>query len=230
MTKMTKCKSCSKEIATNAKSCPNCGAKNKKPIYKRPWFIIVAFFLIIGVIGDSNDGNSTTIDTETAEVVQTTNENKDTEESIQTEDKVEEDNTEVETEEEEEVYTEQEVYAEEEEEVYTDTIKEIADSIISRELYNNLTNTTLDLLRVNENMGTDSEEDVIVLADLSWSTKNLEKTTREMIEMYSDHLAANLAEELADGSEIALFWDAEYTGLSIKHSYYVENGNAYSQE
>lgn len=224
MTKMTKCKSCSKEIATNAKSCPNCGAKNKKPIYKRPWFIIVAFFLIIGVIGDSNDGNSTTIDTETAEVVQTTNENKDTE------DKVEEDNTEVETEEEEEVYTEQEVYAEEEEEVYTDTIKEIADSIISRELYNNLTNTTLDLLRVNENMGTDSEEDVIVLADLSWSTKNLEKTTREMIEMYSDHLAANLAEELADGSEIALFWDAEYTGLSIKHSYYVENGNAYSQE
>ncbi|MCU6061082.1 zinc-ribbon domain-containing protein, partial [Clostridioides difficile] len=31
MSKMIQCKSCSKEIASNAKSCPNCGAKNKKP-------------------------------------------------------------------------------------------------------------------------------------------------------------------------------------------------------
>ncbi|WP_236885879.1 zinc-ribbon domain-containing protein [Clostridioides difficile] len=32
MSKMIQCKSCSKEIASNAKSCPNCGAKNKKTI------------------------------------------------------------------------------------------------------------------------------------------------------------------------------------------------------
>ena len=33
----------------------------------------------------------------------------------------------------------------------------------------------------------------------------------------------------AEGSEIALFWKAEYTGLDIKHSYYIKNGNAYKQ-
>jgi len=35
MSKMIKCKSCSQEIASSAKSCPGCGAKNKKPIYKK---------------------------------------------------------------------------------------------------------------------------------------------------------------------------------------------------
>ena len=29
---MTQCKACSKEIASNAKSCPGCGAKNSKKI------------------------------------------------------------------------------------------------------------------------------------------------------------------------------------------------------
>lgn len=113
--------------------------------------------------------------------------------------------------------------------VYTNEIEQIVNSIIMRELSGNITNTTLESLRINENLGTDSNEDVIVLADLSWSTKNLEKMTREMLEMYSDHLAVNLSSQLADGSEIALFWKAEYTGLNIKHSYYIKNGNAYKQ-
>lgn len=113
--------------------------------------------------------------------------------------------------------------------VDTNEIEQIVNSIIMRELSGNITNTTLESLRINENLGTDSNEDVIVLADLSWSTKNLEKMTREMLEMYSDHLAVNLSSQLADGSEIALFWKAEYTGLNIKHSYYIKNGNAYKQ-
>lgn len=87
----------------------------------------------------------------------------------------------------------------------------------------------MDSLGVNENLGTDLNEDVIVLVDLSWSTKNTEKTTREMLEMYSDYLSASISSELADGSEIALFWNAEYTVLDIKHSYYIKNGNAYKQ-
>lgn len=56
MAKMIKCKTCNAEIASSAKRCPSCGAKNKKPIYKRFWFILIAFFVIIGVIeGMSND-------------------------------------------------------------------------------------------------------------------------------------------------------------------------------
>ncbi|MDG6876597.1 hypothetical protein [Clostridium perfringens] len=51
MSKMKKCKVCSKEIASSAKSCPGCGAKNKKAIYKRPWFIILAIIIILGAVG-----------------------------------------------------------------------------------------------------------------------------------------------------------------------------------
>ena len=58
MAKMTQCKSCSKEIATKAKFCPSCGAKNKKPIYKRAWFLIVMFFILVGAIGGAGDDNS----------------------------------------------------------------------------------------------------------------------------------------------------------------------------
>ncbi|MGL4569638.1 MAG: hypothetical protein ACRCVJ_01070 [Clostridium sp.] len=113
--------------------------------------------------------------------------------------------------------------------VTTDAVKKTADSIIKKELDDKVTNTTLDSLQVNENLGTDSNKDVVVLANLSWSTKNSEKTTKKMLEMYSEHIAAILAPELAEGSEIALFWKAEYTGLNIKHSYYIKNGNAYKQ-
>ena len=113
--------------------------------------------------------------------------------------------------------------------VDTDAVKQTVNSIIKQELSDQVTNTTLDTLLVNENSGTDSNKDVIVVAYLTWSTKNSEKTTIEMLKMYSNHLATKLAPELAEGSEIALCWKAEYAGLDIKHSYYIKNGNAYKQ-
>lgn len=44
--KMITCKTCNASIAKNAKRCPACGAKNKKPFYKRIWFYIA--IIIIG--------------------------------------------------------------------------------------------------------------------------------------------------------------------------------------
>ena len=69
MSKMTQCKSCAKEIATSAKSCPGCGAKNKKPIYKRVWFWVIAIIIVIGATGgsgtdDSKEINSVNIESE----------------------------------------------------------------------------------------------------------------------------------------------------------------------
>lgn len=51
------CKSCNTTILKKAKICPNCGVKNKKPIYKRAWFIVVAVILVLSVLGSigSND-------------------------------------------------------------------------------------------------------------------------------------------------------------------------------
>ena len=79
MSKMTQCKSCAKEIATSAKSCPGCGAKNKKPIYKRVWFWVIAIIIVIGATGgsgtdDSKEINSGNIESE-QEVSQNNSEN-----------------------------------------------------------------------------------------------------------------------------------------------------------
>ena len=47
---LTNCKVCGHEIAKNAKTCPNCGAKNKKPFYKRTWFIVLAVLVVLSMI------------------------------------------------------------------------------------------------------------------------------------------------------------------------------------
>lgn len=49
--KMKVCKHCGAEIAKSAKVCPVCGGKNKKPIYKRVWFWLLVFVVIIGALG-----------------------------------------------------------------------------------------------------------------------------------------------------------------------------------
>jgi len=48
--KMIQCKTCGAGIAKNAKVCPSCGAKNKKPIYKRCWLWALVIVFIIGLI------------------------------------------------------------------------------------------------------------------------------------------------------------------------------------
>lgn len=56
--KMTKCKSCGNDIAASAKACPNCGAKNSKPIFKKWWFWVIIVVLLIAVIGASGGDDS----------------------------------------------------------------------------------------------------------------------------------------------------------------------------
>lgn len=64
--KMTNCKSCGKEIAKSAKVCPHCGAKNKKPIYKKWWFIFLIVVVLLVAIGgsesESDNKNTSSID------------------------------------------------------------------------------------------------------------------------------------------------------------------------
>lgn len=47
------CKACGAQIAANAKSCPHCGAKNKKPFYKKAGFWILVVIILLAVIGSS---------------------------------------------------------------------------------------------------------------------------------------------------------------------------------
>lgn len=56
--KLIFCKTCNHEIAKGAKFCPNCGAKNKKSIFKKWWFwtIIVVLLIAIGTSGNNDNG------------------------------------------------------------------------------------------------------------------------------------------------------------------------------
>ena len=47
MEKMKKCSVCGADIASSAKACPKCGAKNKKPFYRRPGCIILLLLAVV---------------------------------------------------------------------------------------------------------------------------------------------------------------------------------------
>lgn len=72
--KMVTCKHCGAEIAASAKVCPQCGGKNKKPLYKRPWFIAVIVIIIIGAIGSAG-GDKTSNEAGKNDAQVTTSEN-----------------------------------------------------------------------------------------------------------------------------------------------------------
>ena len=83
MAKMTQCKSCAKEIATNAKSCPGCGAKNSKKFYKKWWIWAIAIVIIIGAMGGEDSDNPNT-DTASNQVI---NQNEQTNKESSTDEK-----------------------------------------------------------------------------------------------------------------------------------------------
>ena len=58
--KMTTCKHCGAEIAASAKVCPQCGGKNKPPIYKRCWFIAIIVLIALSAIGGSSSSSDST--------------------------------------------------------------------------------------------------------------------------------------------------------------------------
>lgn len=47
--KMTTCRNCNTLIPAKARRCAACGAKNRKPFYKRGWFILLLILVIFGV-------------------------------------------------------------------------------------------------------------------------------------------------------------------------------------
>lgn len=91
MGKMIQCKTCSKEIALNAKTCPSCGVKNKKPFYKKVWFWVLAL-IIIGAMGsgDSNDPTSPAENEQEISQNQKTEDNDPVKEDVPVAEKVEE--------------------------------------------------------------------------------------------------------------------------------------------
>lgn len=48
--KMIICRNCGATIPKQARICPSCGAKNKKPFYQRWWFILLIVIVVFGIV------------------------------------------------------------------------------------------------------------------------------------------------------------------------------------
>lgn len=68
--KIMQCKICGKDVANSAKVCPNCGAKIKKPIYKRWWFIVLIILVVLGAVFGSSGSDEPTASNSTATVTE----------------------------------------------------------------------------------------------------------------------------------------------------------------
>ena len=73
---MIACKACGQEIAKSAKACPHCGAKNKKPIFKKWWFWVIIVCIVIGAIGSSGGSDDTSTNTPNSSTTQSATNNE----------------------------------------------------------------------------------------------------------------------------------------------------------
>lgn len=86
---------------------------------------------------------------------------------------------------------------------------------------------TVNKVTVNSDYSTDDAYDHIVLIDCTWDVKNSKTSTKSMLCMYSDDLAASIASDHPDVNEISIFWDVPYLNMSAKNSYTCSDGKAY---
>ncbi|MGF9975906.1 hypothetical protein [Viridibacillus arvi] len=70
----------------------------------------------------------------------------------------------------------------------------------------------VEIVRVeyNDHMGTDKDGDFIGLAYLKYNDGQSAKTTKKLIDLYTEEIAANLAESDEDLSELVVFWETPF--------------------
>lgn len=96
----------------------------------------------------------------------------------------------------------------EEEESEPLTREEELEAAATKIIEDDFNKTNISEIKVNYNAGLD-DGSYLVLPHLVWDVKNGAGTTKDMLEQYSDHLAAKLADE-GDISEITVFWEVPY--------------------
>lgn len=74
MAKMTNCKTCGKEIAKGAKSCPNCGKDQRSFFRKHKILTVIGVLIILGIIGSMGSGEDTKQDSADSSKTTTTTE------------------------------------------------------------------------------------------------------------------------------------------------------------
>ena len=89
--------------------------------------------------------------------------------------------------------------------------------------------TSVDSVTVNDDLGKGSG--YIALVNLTWNVKNSAETSKKVLKMYSDDLAATIAAKYSSVNEIAVFWKVPYlTNNTSKWSYSCTEGKAYPMD
>ncbi len=92
----------------------------------------------------------------------------------------------------------------------TDEEKAKVQAQIQKYIDDNYTYTKITKVEVNPNLGTDKEDDYIVLVYLTWDQKNKPATSKEMLNLYSSDMAARVYENLPEVQELVIFWTVPY--------------------
>ena len=107
---------------------------------------------------------------------------------------------------------------------YSISAEDSIKSTIKSRITDKYNSTDITEITVNENAGTDELDDYVALVYLTWNVKNSAKTSKEMLDMYSSDLAAYLAGECPDVSEVAIFWKVPYLTENTSKWTYARNG------
>lgn len=100
------------------------------------------------------------------------------------------------------------------------------ESFINSHIKKTYSDTDIDKITINDDLGTGSG--YIALVYLTWNVKNSADTSKKMLKMYSDDLAATVAGKYADVHEISVFWKVPYlTDQTSKWQYSCKEGNAF---
>ena len=104
------------------------------------------------------------------------------------------------------------------------TEQDVIEKILRDRISDQYSNTVIDSITINDNAGTSEDGDYIALVNLTWNVKNSGATSKKMLQMYSDDLAATLANENDTVQEIAIFWKVPYLNDNAKCSYERKSG------
>lgn len=91
--------------------------------------------------------------------------------------------------------------------------------------------TDIDKIDIGEDLGTEEEGDYVALIYLTWNVKNKPEMTEQMLQMYSDDMAASLALDHPEVQAMAVFWEVPYLNASAsKWSYGRKDGGMYMDD
>lgn len=74
-------------------------------------------------------------------------------------------------------------------------------------------------ITINEDASSDGAGSYIALVHITWNVENSGSTSKDMLDMYSNDLAAVLASNKSNVSELTIFWTVPYLNAEAKYSF-----------